>query len=112
MLRRINVKNLALAGVMFATGSTFWFPAEVHAVSGTRLGDISVSSACYRQYGWSDVELIPPRDVMSWKCRFRGTNGVIYKGVNLDKYYCKRNWPGSHADYTDFSNGYTWGCYK
>lgn len=49
---------------------------------------------------------------MSWKCRMRGSAGVVYyESVDLNR-YCRMNWPGSHADYTDFTNAYSWGCYR
>lgn len=84
----------------------------VYAVSGARLSGISVSSACFHQRGTYDVELLPPYDVMSWKCRMRGSAGVAYyESVDLNR-YCRMNWPGSHADYTDFTNAYSWGCYR
>ena len=111
MRKCINIKKLLLAGVMVVAGGTFWTSSDVHAVSGTKISGISISSACRNQYGWDDVELRPPYDVMSWKCRFAGSV-VVYKGVNLDRFYCKKNWPGSHADYTNFNDPYSWGCYK
>jgi hypothetical protein len=111
MCKNIKTKKYLIAGALAMVFSLNTMQTKVFAAEGERLGGIDMNDACYGQYGWADSELLPPYNVMSWKCRFHGGRNVIYKSIDLNR-YCARVYRGSHADFVDFNDPYSWGCYK
>lgn len=106
---------VALAGVLAVS------PATDNTASATsRLGGIDIVQACKWQYPLSGplVRVTAGNNVLTWRCVYNAYGvygnwiGYKYLELNLTKYYCQKKWPGSWADYTNFWDVRSWGCYR
>jgi hypothetical protein len=103
-------KLLARLAVLLAIGGSLVFAAQPASAS-TYLGGVSIWNACVYQHGTpSDVALVS-NDVYGWRCHYNGGWNGIYMGVSVGQ-ECKRTHGSSaYAEYADFNNPYSWGCY-
>ncbi|MDQ2874392.1 MAG: hypothetical protein M3Y33_06145 [Actinomycetota bacterium] len=106
LLTAVATWGLALGGVIAASA-----PAA-HAA--TYLGGVSVLGACENQIFTNGVTLIS-NNVTGWRCEYNGAvlHVVYYNyNINLNAQCGVQYGSGAHASYTNYSNPYSWGCYR
>jgi hypothetical protein len=81
------------------------------AQAATRLGGVSVAGACFNQWPGSEVALTS-NNVFGWKCRFWGSQGPLYFGINLTQQCGVQYGGGAYAAYSNYNNPYSWSCYR
>lgn len=70
---------------------------------------VNMEEACTMQWGAvMDVRLVE-NNVMGWRCHWYGTNGQVFRDVDVN-YYCRTKWPGSSSHYRNFNDPYSWYC--
>jgi hypothetical protein len=104
-----NVKIL-VASLIISFVPLMAFATPAHAA--TRLGGVSMYSACVNQQPGSELALIA-NNAVSWKCRFWSSLGPVYFGIDVNK-QCKKEYNNTNAygAYSDYNNPYSWSCYK
>lgn len=105
MMRRKLAASLTAVllsfGVMLA--------ASPSASAATRLGGVSIWSACVNQHGTPSGVVNVTRNVMGWRCAYRGVAGP---GVDLTR-ECRRTYGSSaYSGYTNWNDPYSWSCYR
>lgn len=83
------------------------------ASAATRLGGISVQSACDHQYGTGLVAELYGKTVLNWYCTFKSGKYIMGRNsVDLSR-ECRRVYGSyTYAAYTNYYNPYSWGCYR
>ncbi len=107
----MNKKIMAMS-LFLAIGAFMLVIQPTHAA--TYLGGVSVQAACDNQYGPGSTATVLQWNVMGWRCVFHGGWNAYTPGVDLTK-QCKREYKrytGVYANYTNFNNPYSWGCYR
>lgn len=105
-------KSALSAGLTLVAAAVvaFGVAGPAAAVTGTRVSGVDISQACLEQNG-PGFSVVHGSDVMSWRCRYSGGWNYVDLGVNLNT-WCATHKAGSHADYTNFNDPYSWGCYR
>lgn len=69
-------------------------------------------TACERQQGTPSYVSLVSNNVMGWRCTYDGGWNRIYKSIDLTK-ECRRLFGASaYANYTNFNDPNSWGCYR
>ena len=105
--------KVAMVGLFLLMSSTVVWAQPAFAA--TRLGGVDVQGGCDYQYGRGTIASVTSKTVMGWLCETVRKDHVIIglADVNLTA-QCKRQYSNknAYADYTNFYNPFSWGCYK
>ena len=74
-------------------------------------GSALISATCQYWFGTTQVRLVAPYDVMSWRCVVRTTNGQTWlRGMDINSVCRVYNW--GRSTYGNFNDPYSWRCTK
>lgn len=104
MPKRIAVIAIAAAAVTVGVASS--------ASAATRLGGVSVQQACNAQYPGTTAVVVA-NNVYGWRCKTYWSGGpVYYTGIDLSRQCRAQYGSRAYANYTNYNNPYSWGCYR